>query len=438
MSKLDEINKLNNLLKGGFLTQAEFDKLKQQILGTYVNEANTTSVAKESVEIMPEKSMDLVAKETATKVLESRSENEYKETVISQANNTAQPQSTRSNRRFERYTLEQGEKSNSNRNLLFALSAALLVIVASIFLLSYFNTPKIKDGGIELKGTKDSISNVIITQISPTQSQQTNLPSTNNNYHKIDVFKSAINAYYGAMNNSNFNASDYFSSSVTQYIRLRNTNPIEINNTYEKSKSDFINSHSDLVDNTLNWERTENGIDHYTFKINFSSYRKSLGKQETCLITVEVGYDSKVNKLSSYSEMKIEDLKFEKSNVQTSFGGSLSSKNGNNLSNDNAPESVDVNPEFPGGDVALMNLLMQNIRYPEMDRDNYIQGKVIVTFDVLENGSVSNPRISKSVSRGLDAEALRVVRLLPKFKPATKAGEPYKVQYNLPVVFKLN
>ena len=122
---------------------------------------------------------------------------------------------------------------------------------------------------------------------------------------------------------------------------------------------------------------------------------------------------------------------------QTILSSPVVSSHENAANNENAVETIDANPEFPGGTAALMNFLMRNIRYPEIDRDNNIDGEVIVKFDVLKDGSISNAHVTQSVSRGLDAEALRLVGLLPKFKPATKGSTPFNAQYTLPVVFKL-
>lgn len=97
----------------------------------------------------------------------------------------------------------------------------------------------------------------------------------------------------------------------------------------------------------------------------------------------------------------------------------------------------EVLPEFPGGDSALIHFLATNTNYPVLERDNDIQGRVVVGFVVAENGAITDVRILRSISPGLDQEAVRVVKLLPSFKPGTRLGQPVKVQYNLPVGFKL-
>jgi TonB family protein len=94
-------------------------------------------------------------------------------------------------------------------------------------------------------------------------------------------------------------------------------------------------------------------------------------------------------------------------------------------------------PEFPGGELKLMNFLSSNIRYPEMERDNDIQGTVQVKFIVNTDGSVSDIVVVKSVSPALDNEAIRLVKMLPKFSPGKQSGKTVRVYQTIPVVFKL-
>jgi protein TonB len=98
---------------------------------------------------------------------------------------------------------------------------------------------------------------------------------------------------------------------------------------------------------------------------------------------------------------------------------------------------VEQMPEFPGGDVELMKFIQKNVQYPQMERDNDIQGRVILKFVVMEDGGVSDVSVARSVSPGLDKEAVRVVKMLPKFKPGKQQGKAVRVYYSLPVLFKL-
>lgn len=98
---------------------------------------------------------------------------------------------------------------------------------------------------------------------------------------------------------------------------------------------------------------------------------------------------------------------------------------------------VEQNPEFPGGDAALIKFLQANIHYPETERNHNVQGKVLLRFVVDEEGKVGNVTVKRSVSPGLDEEAIRVVSMLPNFKPGMVQGKPVSVYFNLPIVFKL-
>jgi protein TonB len=83
---------------------------------------------------------------------------------------------------------------------------------------------------------------------------------------------------------------------------------------------------------------------------------------------------------------------------------------------------VENMPEFPGGDLGLMKFIQKNVRYPAIAKEYNITGKVYVSFIVDKQGSVTNVKIVRGVDKNLDAEALRVVSLLPKYKPGKRKG----------------
>ena len=92
---------------------------------------------------------------------------------------------------------------------------------------------------------------------------------------------------------------------------------------------------------------------------------------------------------------------------------------------------------FPGGERAMMQYLASGVRYPEDAMKAKIQGRVVVRFDVLDNGTVANPEIEKGVSPSLDAEALRVVGGMPRWTPARENGKNITTSYVIPVEFRL-
>ncbi len=99
---------------------------------------------------------------------------------------------------------------------------------------------------------------------------------------------------------------------------------------------------------------------------------------------------------------------------------------------------VEDQPEFPGGHEALYKYLSDNIRYPTMAREAGIQGTVFVTFVVERDGSISNVDVVRGIGGGCDAEAIRVVKNMPRWQPGKQRGQPVRVQFNLPVRFMLN
>ena len=98
---------------------------------------------------------------------------------------------------------------------------------------------------------------------------------------------------------------------------------------------------------------------------------------------------------------------------------------------------VEKMPEFEGGVENMMKFLQQNIKYPEEAKKSGAQGRVIVQFVVEKDGSVTDAKVVKSVSPELDAEALRVVKSMPKWVPGEQRGEKVRVQFTLPVMFKM-
>ena len=98
---------------------------------------------------------------------------------------------------------------------------------------------------------------------------------------------------------------------------------------------------------------------------------------------------------------------------------------------------VEVNPEFPGGMEALIKYLSENIKYPEQAKKDKTQGKVYISFVVEKDGSVADAKVLRGIGGGCDEEALRVVNAMPKWTPGKQRNTPVRVQFNLPVAFKL-
>ena len=98
---------------------------------------------------------------------------------------------------------------------------------------------------------------------------------------------------------------------------------------------------------------------------------------------------------------------------------------------------VEQMPAFPGGDAALMKYLSENIKYPKAAEKAGEQGRVVVNFIVEKDGAISNVNVVRSVTPTLDAEAVRVIKAMPKWVPGKQDGQFVRVKYNVPVSFRL-
>ncbi|MDE5571305.1 MAG: TonB family protein [Prevotella sp.] len=98
---------------------------------------------------------------------------------------------------------------------------------------------------------------------------------------------------------------------------------------------------------------------------------------------------------------------------------------------------VEQMPSFPGGAGALMQYLSSNIKYPVVAEENGVQGRVVCTFVVEKDGSITDVRVIKPVDPSLDKEAVRVVKGMPRWIPGKQNGSAVRVKYTVPVTFRL-
>lgn len=100
-------------------------------------------------------------------------------------------------------------------------------------------------------------------------------------------------------------------------------------------------------------------------------------------------------------------------------------------------DKVEQMPEYPGGMPAMIEFLQTNIKYPEDAVKQKVEGRVMVQFVVETDGSISDVHVAKQVFPSLDAEAIRVVQVMPKWVPGRENGKVVRVKYNLPIVFRM-
>ena len=100
-------------------------------------------------------------------------------------------------------------------------------------------------------------------------------------------------------------------------------------------------------------------------------------------------------------------------------------------------KTVEQLPEFPGGIVQFMKWLTRNLRYPSVAQSQRIQGKVVISFIINKDGSIARPTIVQSADPLLDREAMRVIRMMPHWKPGLQDGKPCRTMFAIPVNFQL-
>jgi len=101
------------------------------------------------------------------------------------------------------------------------------------------------------------------------------------------------------------------------------------------------------------------------------------------------------------------------------------------------PKVVEQMPSFPGGQGALMQWLASNIKYPVVAEENGVQGRVVCTFVVERDGSITDVKVVRGVDPSLDKEAVRVLKQMPSWIPGKQNGSAVRVKYTVPVTFKL-
>ena len=95
-------------------------------------------------------------------------------------------------------------------------------------------------------------------------------------------------------------------------------------------------------------------------------------------------------------------------------------------------------PQFPGGDEARISYMVNTVKYPEEAKEKGLQGTVYVTFIVEKDGSIGGAKVIKGIGKACDKEALRVIKAMPKWTPGIEKGKPVRVQFTIPISFKLS
>lgn len=110
---------------------------------------------------------------------------------------------------------------------------------------------------------------------------------------------------------------------------------------------------------------------------------------------------------------------------------------GDSLDQSKLPCSLPLVPEYAEGDEAMYAFINKNLKYPEEARKNNISGAVLVSFTVLVSGELTDIKVQQGIGYGCDEEAVRIMKLMPKWKPGKHLHQPIDMFYSLAIVFKL-
>ena len=146
----------------------------------------------------------------------------------------------------------------------------------------------------------------------------------------------------------------------------------------------------------------------------------------------EYSNDKKIGYWTSYCE---EGYKFSKSNFKE--GKNIADTYWNKEGKEIKIEDSGAIPEFPGGEQKLIKFIEYNLIYPKLAEKTNISGKVIVQFYINEDGTVSDVKVAKSIGGGCDEEAMRIVNMMPKWKPGMQCNKPLRTFLRLPIKFTL-
>ena len=186
-------------------------------------------------------------------------------------------------------------------------------------------------------------------------------------------------------------------------------------------------------------EMLEESFDDYSMDLDFKANNQddmiSAALPEEEKIEKE---SNQLNKVDETQELAPEDINpVEKQEEKQEEQQEEDKEAPINLNDAETLKIVEQLPEYPGGMVEFMKWLTAMLKYPDAALKRKIEGKVMVSFIVNADGSISDIKLVKGAHKLLDDEALRVVRLMPKWKPGLEGGHPCRSMISIPIVFEI-
>ena len=251
-----------------------------------------------------------------------------------------------------------------------------------------------------------------------------------------------IEAFYVDQQRGYFDQPSYFANITETFYNYHNLTHQRLKDIYWKRKEDMQNLRRNWVVSSLDFTRNDSRITA-TYWAKEIFFRPSTNEQQTVNVKYElvIDEDGKIVSLKELQSDILESYLFNAdtlNNVPTidlNEGATPASASSNQVFDYSV---VEVVPEFIGGQKELAKFITANMNYPEKARENNIQGKVYAAFIVEKDGTIRDIKIRQGIGSGCDEEAIRLLKLSPKWKPGTIKGEPVTTYCTLPITFQLS
>jgi len=255
-----------------------------------------------------------------------------------------------------------------------------------------------------------------------------------------------IEAYYYDEKRGYFDPPSYFANITETFYNYHNLTYNRLKDLYWQRRQDMENLRRIWIVSSLKFERQGDRIVS-THWVKESYFKPSTRELYSAHVQYEmiIDVDGKIVSLRDV-DVKDESIRpLEPDSVEIPPVGSVTPQTpAPESSATTTPENkvynlneVDVQPEFNGGQKELIKYVSSNIKYPAAARQNNIQGKVVVTFVIERDGSVTDIKVTKGIGGGCDEEAVRLIRNTPKWRPGVLKGSIVRTNYSLPITFQL-
>lgn len=268
-----------------------------------------------------------------------------------------------------------------------------------------------------------------------------------------------IEAFYTDQRKGYFDPPSYFSNITETYFNYHNLTYKRLKDVHYKRFSDMKNLSLEWIVSSLDYDRSGSSLTA-TYWTRLKYVKHSRNKEESS----DVKYEMIINeegKITSLRELEMKNfVSYDIIPEQDTTAGEETGYTGLDYATEKAagsvnplveranPEAryegrlydlgtVEVGPEYPGGQKELAKYLGSQLRYPVQARQNNIQGKVYIGFIVEKNGSLSDFKVIKGIGSGCDEEAIRVLKSSPAWKPGIAGGKLVRTSYTLPITYLL-